>query len=165
MIKRTAVLMIVVLCVGCGDIEKPPLRAWLVGSDTGQEYSARIGVMQDQLEIGIGGSWWIQDDPHQVFTTYLVQHLLEPDKPVLTLDTPADAKILELGQPYIGVTASLDLDEDGGMYGPIAGVIMEVGGVKVVTEYQYRTFNGAMKSTMGDSSDAHTVLIGPLFEF
>lgn len=162
MVKRLLIsaALLLLLCAGCGE----RLAVTLLGStdatdpDVGgqtNQYTVRVGAMlgEDQAtEIGLSTTGWTRDAANQFFGVYVLRYL------------PEDPNGL-LGQVFIGGRASLDLDEDGGAFGPLIGTVMDVGGIDFVTQYGYVRYDQALKTALGGTDGEHVVSVGPLLRF
>lgn len=148
-------LLPIMVFSGCLE-EDCRLNVWLLGdtsvNNVNNEFNARIGFRQRNTEFGIGSSWWNRDGPHQMASSYVIQHLANDPNNVL-------------GQPYIGARITLDLDDDGGMYGFPAGFILNVSGINIATEYRYMIIDKALRKAAGDSIAEHQVFVGPIIAF
>jgi hypothetical protein len=163
-------IMIVALCLlvaGCNEdcIRTAQIQpaAWLLSGANVQsadaeneiedtlEYIGRVGLQVGQTEAGIASDWWM-DSPRQSYGVYAVQFL------------PQDANSLIPGIPYIGAQATLDVEDDGGMYGFVTGTILKVGGMDVVTEFQARTYTDILEK-QAVSADRYKVFFGTRFKF
>jgi len=112
------------------------------------EYVGRIGLRTANTELGVASDWWMGSDPRQSYGVYAVQFLTDPNGLLGTL-------------PYAGVQATLDIEDDsGGMYGFVAGTIIPIKGLDVVTEFQTRRFNDALAEKMAAAEDEYKVFVG-----
>lgn len=113
------------------------------------EYVGRLGIQVDQTEFGVASDWWMGSDPRQSYGIYAVRFL------------PLDL----LGESYVGAQATLDVEEDsGGMYGFVAGTIVPVGGLDVVTEFQARQYSDDLADKMA-GNDEYKAFVGLRFKF
>src|SRR4030043_284622 len=135
--KKTLLLLILLLVAGCSEQMKPTATLLTGGAvdfaNEGEEYVGRIGVQVDKTEAGIA-SQWLQnsEDDQQNYGVYVIQDLIsDPNAPLL-------------GNWYLGAQATINFDTEGGVYGPILGTKSYVGGVEILTEFQYRHYNQAL---------------------
>lgn len=142
------------LFAGCAEPIQP--KVWLLSGsqpdnmDSNIEYLGRVGI-GDKTEIGLTANWWEQD-PHQSYGLYALRYL------------PTDPNSM-LGNPYAGAHSTLYVSENrGGMYGFFAGTIQNIGGIDLVTEYQYRVVGEAIASQTGKKDDQR-IFIGGAFKF
>jgi hypothetical protein len=152
----TACLLIFI--AGCNEQMAPTISLLSGGNvdfDTqGEEYIGRVGAQIDKTEIGMS-SQWIQgtENNQQNFGVYVIQDLIfEPNTPLL-------------GNWYLGAQATIDFDSDGGIYGPIVGTKSYLGGIEILTEFQYRHYNEALKALEESNDDKYRIFIGPRFKF
>jgi hypothetical protein len=152
------ILMIMFLCVGCSSPAKITPAAWLLsGANTNAmdaenevedtlEYIGRVGVQVDNTEFGLASNWWMERQ-RQSYGVYAVQFLSQDPNSLLN-------------KAYIGGQATLDVEEDGGMYGFVTGKILDIGGLEIVTEFTARTYNGVLEAQMPESEDRYKAYIG-----
>jgi len=168
-IAKTVVPILLLGCLlfaGCGEKQMAVQpAAWLLsGANTSAadgenevedslEYLGRVGVQSGQTEFGATSSWWMGTNPRQNYGIYIIQ-FISPD-PNGILGT----------QPYAGVQASLDVeDDDGGLYGFMVGTIVPVSGLDVVTEFQMLNYNEALDQSM-TNEDEKRLFVGLRFKF
>lgn len=162
--KLILALAAFLLVAGCGE-QFQPTAALLTGrnidleSET-TEYIGRLGIAFEQTEFGLETIYldiFDADDDDadlQTYGVYILQNLqiVDPNIPLI-------------GRPYLGAQATLDLDNDGGLYGLFLGSITELGGVDILTEFQTRHYNEAIKVLQGESEDKYKIIVGPRFRF
>lgn len=159
MVKRTLICLLLACLVG-GCIEpicKPgdTVNVWGLAApeyDNAQdEFQGRIGLQRKTVEAGYETSYVGGRMENQTHGAYAVVYL-----------TPT-----EMGSPYIGYHASLVLGdiEDSAYYGPIAGVLVNIGGIDSVVEYQYRDYTGSLADLQQNGSDSHRVFAGVRIKF
>ena len=155
------VVMAILLVVGCAERVKPmqPTMWLLSGANVAAsdaeneiedtlEYVGRIGLRTANTELGVASDWWMGSDPRQSYGVYAVQFLTDPNGLLGTL-------------PYAGVQATLDIeDESSGMYGFVAGTIIPIKGLDVVTEFQARRFSEVLDEKMTANEDEYKVFVG-----
>jgi len=161
--KKLIVALAILLVAGCAGTEKIQPAAWLLSGANVQsadseneiedtlEYIGRVGVQVGQTEAGIASDWWM-GSPRQSYGVYAIQFLT------------ADPNSL-VGTPYIGAQATMDVEEQGGMYGFVTGTILDIGGMDVVTEFQVRTYNEVLETQMPNSEDRYKAFVGLRFKF
>jgi len=151
----------ILLVAGCAERLSPMKpNVWLVSGanvaaadgeneiEDSLEYVGRIGLRTANTELGVASDWWMGSDPRQSYGVYAVQFLTDPNGLLGTL-------------PYAGVQATLDIEDDsGGMYGFVAGTIVPIGGLDVVTEFQARRFNEVLADKMTAAEDEYKVFVG-----
>lgn len=150
--KLIIILLAVVMMAGCSEQCRP--TAWILG---GSDVDARddmivgrVGVKNEGVEFGAESSWTGIHGENQAFGAYILNEFAP---------TPA-------GIPYIGYHATVANDaEDGGSYGPIAGTVLEVGGIETVVEFQYLDYSGPISQTMVDETDNYRLFAGTKFKF
>ena len=115
------------------------------------EFQGRIGVQRDTIEAGAESSWLGTNGANQSYGAYILTYLAE---------TP-------VGTPYIGYHATVaNTDADSaGFYGPVAGTMVNIGGIDSVVEYQYKDFTGSLADLQADNNDRHRVFAGMRFKF
>ena len=161
--QRTLLIVALALLFGAGCAERlSPMKpaVWLLSGanaaavdsadeiENTLEYVGRIGLRTANTELGAASDWWMGSDPRQSYGVYAVQFLTDPNGLLGTL-------------PYAGVQATLDIEDDsGGMYGFVAGTIVPIGGLDVVTEFQARRFNEALADKMSAAEDEYKVFVG-----
>ncbi len=129
------------------------------GRSASAEYVGRLGIALDRTELGFATHWFEQpDDPSQTYGIYVLQWLAEDEKPISTVAAL-------LGRPYLGALVTVDLDDDGGLYGFLAGTSHTVGGIDVLSEFQARTYTDALKKLYGEDADRWKLFVGPRFRF
>lgn len=159
---KKLLFLITIICLllfaGCSDSMRPTV-SMLSGSnieldEESVEYIGRIGIQNDGMNFGLQSTWADDaEEQNQSYGVYITQELTnDPNLPVL-------------GKMYLGAQASLNLDNDGGSYGPIVGTIIDVGGIEIVTEFQYRHFNDALAALNSEREDKYRVIVGPKFKF
>ena len=147
-------IMLAALCLcGCSGMS----ATFLGGPDLGSqanEYAARIGYGNEKTEVGVVGYYWSDSDIDEVFGVYILQSLTDPNGLGL------------LGRPYIGGQATVaDGRGDGGMYGFITGTVLDIGGVDILTEFQWRSYSESLAEAHDDGSDKYKLFIAPRFYF
>lgn len=155
-VKKGLVIIIVgvclLLCQGCLEHAAPKL--WILGGtdadQKNEQIYGRFGVEQDGFEFGIESMWQGVKGAGQSYGAYTVGYL----EPSVLVD-----------RFYVGYHATVAVDEDGGYYGPIAGVLKNVAGLPIVFEYQFRSFTGDMDIVLGDENEEHTLFGGLQFAF
>jgi len=147
-----------ILMAGCSE-NMTPTASLLSGSniqleENSVEYVGRLGLQADGINFGLQSTWADEaEDMAQFYGVFITQELTnDPNLPVL-------------GKMYLGAQATINLDNDGGLYGPILGTSIEVGGIEVITEFQYRHFNEALAALNGQQEDKYRLIIGPKFKF
>ena len=153
------VVACLLLLVGCG---LTPTATLLTGQnvefeETTTEYVGRLGVLVEQTEFGFASNWWTRTEENQhAYGVYVLQKLInDPNMPIL-------------GGSYIGAQAlvTVDLDNDGGKYGPILGTTVNIGGVEILTEFHYVWYNDALEAALQEgTSDEYKIYVGPRFKF
>jgi len=165
MIKQTLItVLICILLVGCSE-EITPTASLLTGRNVeleneSTEYIGRLGVEVEGTEVGLSTIYLdrFEDGDSeadlQTYGVYVIQNLqiVDPNMPLI-------------GKPYIGAQATLDLDDDGALYGLIIGSVTNLGGVEILTEFQTRHYDDAMKALQGESEDKYKIIVGPRFKF
>ena len=123
------------------------------------EYIGRVGVETNGTEIGFGSHYWnTNTEDHQTYGIYAIQYLVEePNQPDLFSNV--------IGRPYITGQASLGLDADGDMWGIGVGTSHIMGGIEILTEFQVRSYDDALKKLNGEDVDKYKLFIGPRFRF
>jgi len=156
--KKLLILMVCLLLCGCSESVRPT-ASLLTGTNVemeqeDMEYVGRLGLQIDKSEIGIATYYLDNTDiDQQYYGVYVLQDLIQdPNAPVL-------------GNWYIGAQATLDVESDGGQYGPILGMRSFLGGIEILTEFQYRHYNQALAVLEGVSEDKYKVIVGPRFKF
>jgi len=154
--KLIFMLVLICFCFGCSE----QMAVTLLSSpnefeDSTTEYAIRLGAQVEQTEVGLASYWWPEGDADidQTYGAYILQSLTDPNGLGL------------LGRPYIGGQATLDIDNDGGMYAFIAGTVYEMGGVEILTEFQLRSFSEYLKEANDSGTDRYKVAIGTRFRF
>lgn len=159
------VVLAILLMAGCGEkTAKVQPSLWLLSGATVQdteaeneiedslEYVGRIGVQFGQTETGVASDWWMGGDPRQSYGVYAIQFLTDDPNSIV-------------GTPYLGVQATLDVEEDsGGMYGFVAGTIVPLGGLDVVTEFQARQYSDVLSEKL-EGNDEYKAFVGLRFKF
>ena len=150
---RTVIVFMAVLLAavvaGCNEEQCRP-TAWILGGtdydNPENEITGRLGLRTAEgIEFGASSSWVGVHGLNQSYGAYILTEFGE---------TAA-------GTPYIGYAASVANDhEDGGMYGPIAGTIITVGGIDTIVEYQYRDFQGNIAEIYDNNNDRHKATAG-----
>ncbi len=157
--KKLIVLLVLACLVG-GCIEpicKPDdtVNVWMLAApeyDNQQdEFQGRIGLQRQTVEAGYETSYVGNDLGMQAHGAYALAYLAPT----------------ELGSPYIGYHATLVLGdlEDSAYYGPVAGVLVNIGGIDSVLEYQYRDYTGTLADLQEHGSDSHRVFAGVRIKF
>lgn len=147
--KKVVLLLVALLLCGCGEHQ---MTAWMLsGGDidaVDNEFTGRLGLRgADGVEFGAESNWVGTRGQAQSYGAYALAEMDE-----------------SIGHPYIGYHASIANDiEDGGLYGPVGGTIITIGGLETVLEYQYRDFTGSMADL--DKNDAHKVFAGVRIRF
>ena len=155
------VALVILLVAGCAERISPMKPSvWLLSganvaaSDAENEvedtleYVGRIGLRTANTELGVASDWWMGSDPRQSYGVYAVQFLTDPNGLLGTL-------------PYAGVQATLDVEDDsGGMYGFVAGTIIPIKGLDVVTEFQAGRFSEVLDEKMTAAEDEYKVFVG-----
>ena len=164
MTKRTLTLILailIVVLVGCNEecCERVGFTATaLSGSDienAGNEYIARVGAAIENTEVGITAHYWPDNDIDEAYGIYALQTLVDPNNGLWLI-----------GRPYIGAQATIDDGQgDGGMYGFITGTVVDIGGIDVLAEFQWRSYSAAMREEHDDESDEFKAFVGPRFRF
>lgn len=156
------VVLAILLVAGCAETAKVQPAAWLLSGANVQsgdseneiedtlEYVGRVGVQVGQTEAGLASNWF-KGNPRQEYGVYFIQFLAQDPNNLLS-------------KTYIGAQATLDVKEEGGMYGFMAGTILNVGGVDLATEFRASTYTEALGDKM-DSQDRYKVFVGPRFKF
>lgn len=154
----TIIIMAVVMALGCNG-SLTPTASLMTGSniqleENTIEYTGRLGVQADMTNFGLA-STWLDNTEHneQTFGIYATQELMN------------DPNIPLVGRLYIGGQVTCDFDSDGGRYGPFLGVINELGGVEINTEFSYFHYNDVWAELQGDSRDQWKVTVGPKIYF
>lgn len=157
------ILLILFLCVGCSSPAKVQPVAWLLSGANVQslnseneieetvEYIGRAGIQIDPndsspIEFGLASDWWM-GSPRQSYGVYAVQFLSQDPNSLMNM-------------VYVGGQATLDLEEDGGMYGFVTGKILNIGGLQAVTEFTARTYNDVLETQMPNSADRYKAYVG-----
>jgi hypothetical protein len=137
--KRLMAILIVLLVAATAQAD---ITAWLMGTpadldNENAEYLLRVGLAEGETEFGIQSNYVGLEGAGQWYGAY---------------------GLVFVGDgAYIGYSASIIDAEDGGAYGPVAGLIYEE---ILVIEYQYRDYTGPLSRQMPDSNDAHKVYAG-----
>jgi len=125
-------LLAVVCLAGCSETAKTTATV-LVGSNTemdegSEEYTVRVGVQSDDVELGIVGSCWSAEnsDDGEVYGLYILQSLMDPNGLAL------------VGRPYIAAQGLVTPDTKGRIFGLMAGTVHEIGGVEILSEFEWR---------------------------
>jgi len=163
---RTLLITLLFAALICfaGCAEKATMTATLLGSpgeleDFETEYTGRVGVQIEQTEVGIATCFWPESDVDQVYEIYALQFLTDPNGLGL------------IGRPYIGGHITLDkilpnrVVNNGGMYAFITGTAHEIGGVEILTEFQWRLYTDSLEEHHDNGTDRYKVGIGPRFSF
>ena len=148
-------LLVGLLVAGCQD-SLTPTATLLSGTDIdnqANEYIGRLGVQLGPTEVGLASHWWDRSDAHQVYGVYALQSLADPNGLGL------------LGRPYLGGQVTLDLDDDGGMYGFVVGTVYDLAGIEILTEFQVRTYTEALDALHPESEDRYKLFVGPRIRF
>jgi len=152
------VMLLAVALSGCIEpICKPgdTVNAWMLAApqydSQADEFQGRIGLQRETVEAGYETSYVGSRLDSQTHGAYAVTYL-----------TPT-----EYGSPYIGYHATLVLGdlEDSAYYGPIAGVMVNIGGIDSVVEYQYRDYTGSLADLEQAGSDNHRIFAGVRVKF
>jgi len=159
MIRQIVILFTMALLVaGCSENLRPT-ASFLTGRNVeiegeSEEYVGRIGAQIDRVDFGLAATWLNKaKENRQAYGVYILQQFInDPNLPVL-------------GNAYIGAQATLNLEEDTGFYGPIIGTSTYLGGVEILTEFQYRHYDDAIKAIQGETEDKYKIFIGPKFQF
>jgi len=160
----TVFVLSMILLTGCGE-NLSPTASLLTGrnirlENETTEYVGRLGLTVDDTEFGLASIYFDQfeadddDADLQNYGVYILQnlHIVDPNIPLI-------------GKPYIGAQATVDLDNDGGLYGIIVGSVTELGSVEILTEFQTRHYLDAIAALHGESEDKYKVIVGPRFRF
>ena len=162
--RKLLIVLALVLLVGCSS-QVRPTASLLTGrnielENETTEYVGRVGLSVEQSEFGLSTIYLdrFEDGDSeadlQTYGVYVLQNL-----------QLADPNIPLLGRPYIGAQATLDLDDDGALYGLIVGSVTELGGIEILTEFQTRHYDEAMKALQGETEDKYKIIVGPRFKF
>lgn len=147
-------LLLTLFFSGCGDITASVLCSPNEFEDAETEYQGRIGLCVDQMELGICSNYWPNSSIDQTYGAYILQNLADPNGMGL------------LGKPFAGVMATLAVDDNGGgMYAFLTGTVHEVEGIKIRTEFQYRSYSDYLKEDLDEGTDKYKVFVGPVFNF
>lgn len=158
MIKKMIIpIVCILLLTGCSQT-MTPTASLLSGNDaeieSGDiEYVGRLGVQIEKTEFGLATHYLDNTEiDQQFYGVYVIQDLItDPNAPIL-------------GNWYIGAQATIDVKNDGGMYGPILGMKSYLGGIEILTEFQPRHYNKALKLLEG-TEDEDKIFIGSRFKF
>ena len=157
MIKRILLVIAILLIAGCGEQMRPTVSL-LSGSnvdieENSVEYIGRLGLQVDTVNFGLMTTMADDaEDRDPFYGVFITQELIDPNLPVI-------------GKVYLGAQATINLDNDGGQYGPIVGTSINLGGIEVCTEFQYRHYNEALSALQSESGDKYKVIVGPKFKF
>lgn len=150
------VVACLLLLVGCG---LTPTATLLTGQsvefeENTTEYVGRLGVVAEQTEFGFASNWWTRTEENQhAYGVYVLQKLInDPNVPIL-------------GGSYLGAQVTVDLDKDSGMYGPILGTVVNIGGIDILTEFHYLHYDDTLKALQNETSDKYKIYVGPRFKF
>ena len=161
--KITSFVILIVLAMSL-PVFANGLNVWLYGdtdfvsegnSNNSRTLSARLGYHWADYEIG-GSISWYPDEQVQIPQTYTAYGLYNG---VPTIDVPNFIPVEWLpatlnAKPYFGAQVGLDVNNNGVITGPIAGLIIQD---LIVIEYQYQRFTERL-GTQLDSE--HKVLLG-----
>lgn len=150
MVKRKVlmVLCLFILCVaGCQGNGK--ITTWaMAGPDLDHEYNeltGRVGYAANGIEAGAEVMMIGIHNDHILYGAYALG---------------------ELGPAYAGFHALVPEDEgDGALFGPIAGTMIEIGGIQTVVEYQYQEGAGDLDAELPNVDDEHKVFAGIRVKF
>lgn len=156
MLNRIVLVAAIVVLMAPMSTCKACITTWLLADDDSRQ--VRAGWQDDKygIEAGITALWL--EDESQIYGVYGVWHVLEP------VNIPNffgfGPETLE-GYPYVGaqVSAAIDSDDKGDLYGPIAGLLIQN---IVVVEWQYRIVDNVLE---GPLDDEHKVVFGLLWRF
>jgi hypothetical protein len=152
-----------VLIAGCNEkLCKTKLTGTFLSSpnefeetDVGTEYVVRGGVLVENTEIGVAGYFWPEgNDTDPTYGVYALQYLTDPNGlPII-------------GRPYAGALATFGgVNDNGNMFGFVTGTIINVAGVDVRTEMQFREYKDALAEEHDSGSDEYKVYVGLDFPF
>gem|GEM_PF-5978040 len=145
------------MTAGCAGQMIP--AATLLGSpgqfeDAPTEYTGRFGAQINRMEIGGAIHCWPEEEKMgQAYGIYILQPLTDPNGLWL------------LGEPYVGFQTTTDISNDSGMYAFITGTVQELGGIEILTEFQWRSYSDSLKATHDDSKGEYLLSVGPRFLF
>jgi hypothetical protein len=146
------------LLMGCSQTMTPTVSL-LTGTNVemeneDMEYVGRVGLQVDKTAFGLATHYLDNTEiDQQFYGVYIIQDLIsDPNAPFL-------------GNWYIGAQATLNLENKGGQYGPILGTRSYLGGIEILTEFQYRHYNQALATLEGKDEDKYKVITGPQFRF
>ena len=163
MVRKILIMACVLLIFGCSESVRPTATL-LTGRNVElenetTEYIGRLGLNIKDSEFGLASIYFDEnsdddDADLQTYGVYVLQNLkiVDPNTPLI-------------GRPYIGVQATIDLDDDGGMYGLIIGSVNYLGGIEILTEFQTRHYDEAIRALHGESEDKYKIIVGPRFKF
>ena len=140
------------------------LNVWLYGdtdfaadgnSNNSRTLSARLGYHWADCEIGASISWY-PDEQVQIPQTYTVYGLYN-GLPAVDVPNPIPVEWLPdkfNAKPYFGAQVGLDVNNNGVITGPIAGLIVQD---LIVVEYQYQRLTERLGTQLDNE---HKVLLG-----
>ena len=155
---KTVLMILALMCLlvaGCQEGIKPV--AWVLSdSDAGSanaQTTIRAGIEFNKgtTEAGLTSNY-IRDSTQNI-GIYVTQFVL---------NDPNGLPLLK--RVYVGGQATLDLDQDGGMYGPLAGTVEKIGGIDWVIEPRYVRYNLEMQEIMGKEGE-FLIFAGPRIGF
>lgn len=154
--KKLIVWIVLIVALMVPISARACITTWLLADDDSRQ--VRVGWQDEEvgIEAGITG-FWLEDEP-QIYGVYGVWHVPGP------VNIPnffgIGPETLE-AYPYVGaqVTAAIDSDDKGDLYGPIAGLLIQN---IVVIEWQYRIVDNVLE---GPLDDEHKVVFGLLWRW
>jgi hypothetical protein len=157
MLRKILISIVILLIMGCSK-SMVPTASLLSGSQVQFEsdeieYVGRLGVTVENIQFGLASHYLDNSEiDQQYYGVYIIQDVIsEPNLPVI-------------GNWYVGAQATLDLDNDGGMYGPIVGFRNTLGSLEILTEYQPRHYNKAL-ALLEDTPNEDLIYMGMTFYF
>jgi len=153
-----SLLLVLSILLFCGRLHAEGLTSWTLGGQdidsAKNEIFARVGYEKGAVELGIESAWWPKWNPPQVWGAYGIykfEELIKVPNPVQVEWLPAELS----ATGYIGGHVTVDFDNEGSYYGPVAGTMIQD---ILCIEYQYRVYGRELESLIDESE--HRIVFG-----